>query len=343
MNKKSVWKAIENELVAQRQAIFGSEARIQIRGVEYVSSPYTLVYKLKIVVDDTTKFFFAKCISSDFLNQTALYRLETEYAVLTKLRQSFEAFPDLGVVRPVAILPKVCTLLTEAEEGDPLENLINPACRFYRVKLSPRALAGCFRAGRWLQEFQKTTFVGNGAFDCDEYLKYCGARLEWLRKRSVPGIENHSYPQLKRILNKAVTGNTAPGHRITGRHNDFAPHNIIERENHISVLDFTMFDNSSRYYDMCNFWCKLDKMKDNWYISNGFVDRLQDSFLEGYGDSDGVTHPLFLMVRIRLALVDLVQAYSDMEKDGKPTSPAKGNKCHHAQNNLHALLAKASA
>lgn len=54
---------------------------------------------------------------------------------------------------------------------------------------------------------------------------------------------------------------------VAGRHNDYAPHNIITNGEGLSVLDFTMFDYDSVYYDCSNFGRKLEWMKTSPFYS----------------------------------------------------------------------------
>ena len=56
------------------------------------------------------------------------------------------------------------------------------------------------------------------------------------------------------------------------------------------------------YYDYCNFWHKLESLKDNVFVSTETVTSLQKSFSDGYGVIGGVDSPLFCVVRCRYTI-----------------------------------------
>jgi aminoglycoside phosphotransferase (APT) family kinase protein len=208
------------------------------------------------------------------------------------------------VVRPFGYYPGHLAIATVEIPGETLrEHLSRYARRLPSLLRNRRRLSAHARlCGLWLRRFHDVTSRGAASFDADDLADYCRVRLALVdAKTRMPLGERVSARILARIREVASSA-PAADNQVAGRHNDFASHNIVVDDRPgISVLDFSMFDHGSTYYDVCNFWLELEMLKSDPTYSPRTLSGLQRDFLDAYG-SIAPTHPLFALVRCRYTL-----------------------------------------
>ena len=82
-------------------------------------------------------------------------------------------------------------------------------------------------------------------FDFQPLLDYCSLRLDRLECDPRSKITQKSSQKILSYIGDQASKLDGYPTMIAGRHNDFAPHNIIVKDSDIAVLDFTMFDYGS--------------------------------------------------------------------------------------------------
>ena len=94
--------------------------------------------------------------------------------------------------------------------------------------------------------------------------------------------------------------------RVAGRHNDYAPHNMIVGDGTLTLLDFGFFDHDSVVYDLCRFWSHLEQMKMGLLARVSAMATYQSRFLEGYGSPVDTEAPLFRIIRCRSVVASML-------------------------------------
>jgi len=234
-------------------------------------------------------------------------RLETEFHIMKRLSGALSADEGLHVVAPIALLAEQCALVTLETAGPTLQTLVTKATRYGAAPGRRDALRRAMVfAGTWLTNFQHTTATGKSEFDTDGLLEYCGLRLHLLSRHPGSGVDAHTCDRLMQGLEALVRNVTPEESAIAGRHNDYAPHNIVVNEAGIWVLDFSMYDEGPICYDVCNFWLKLEGLKASPMHSAEYVAALQSSFLSGYAGAVSPESAGFRAARCRFTLARML-------------------------------------
>lgn len=308
---------LARRLQADACEVFQLSGEPKIAHAWAVKSPYSTVFRVELDWNSERRHVYVKVPRKSPINELLLpARLAAEFRMLCELSKRFRQQPGLGVVEPFAHYPELMAIVTIEAPGEPLRRQIGKGAR--RLVAS----AGAQRqlreyatlCGHWLRRFHECTSTGTSAFDINDLVGYCTLRLATLQRNQDMRFEESLAVALLRKMTGIATETPAEQNPVAARHNDFASHNIIvERSSGIRVLDFTMVDNGSTYFDVCNFWLELETLKsDPTYSPTTLVD-LQLHFLDAYG-SLTPAHPLFALARCRYILNRLLTALNQRPK-----------------------------
>ncbi len=269
-----------------------------------IDNPYSTVLCLQFARGGWSRRFFAKLAKSPQVDKAALFsQLQTEFTILQRLEAFHATTAGHGTVVPLALYADVPSVVTVEAQGMTLRKVYAKQARFFAGSNSRRSLLDLAElAGKWLGTFQAKTIVGQGDFPVEDLLQYCQKRLERLSKHHADTLSHEQVARLN-TRTRALARSLAPGSvRITGRHNDFASHNIIAQlDGGIRVLDFQSFDHGPEVFDACNFWFELEFLKFDPTYSAGLLAQMQESFLQAYGRIDPVRVD-FQLARLRYAV-----------------------------------------
>jgi aminoglycoside phosphotransferase (APT) family kinase protein len=217
-----------------------------------------------------------------------------------------------GTVVPLANYIDLFALVTVDAGGTTLRRTYTRHARRWALPRDRGALLEQVElCGRWLSEFHASTAQGHDGFHLDELQAYCRTRLEKMH-RLYPAVLSTTQAELLMTAAARVAARIPPDSlRISGRHNDFASHNIIARpDGGISVLDFTMYDHGANAFDVCNFWFELEMLQWDPTYSRSLLSDAQRLFLASYG---GMTadSPDFILARLRYAINRLLNALGE--------------------------------
>lgn len=218
---------------------------------------------------------------------TVQKQLATELKIMQKLHQGSNAEADQlfsDVAKPLGYYPEHLALATFEAGPRTLRQHYRSAGRLiYRRRSRELLLDEVKNAGIWLQKFQQHTMHGTGAFDATHLISYLKIRLDILIGIKdldfSPLLADKIITQIERLsktLDPAI-------HQISGRHNDFASHNIICTTGKVRIIDFSMYDTGSTAYDPTYFWMDIEMLKSDPSYCSQFLSQLQEKFLEYYG------------------------------------------------------------
>jgi hypothetical protein len=217
--------------------------------------------------------------------------------------------PDGGVVRPVACFPDLGAVITAHAPGVSLGPLVRRAVRRGGdAQALGHAAARCLAAGAWLRRFQAAGATAmRGATpahlpSADAFLAYLDERLRLLCG-SHPGIDAalrnrllaHAAAALQLVPQRAFA-------TVTWSHSDFGPHNVLDTDAGVTVLDFEL-QAQHPAFDPAYFVECLAGHVAPW-VDPARVRRLTRAFLAGYGEP--LDAQLFGLMRLR----HLVCAYA---------------------------------
>jgi hypothetical protein len=269
--------------------------------------PYSCIFRVDCDTSDGELSIFLKCNDSSEPPLKQLRwaeRFEAEFRILEALWSEFGDGNDIGVVRPLKFYSEYSTLATVGAAGERLRKYLReqiPALRSL-ASTPDDALQYMRRCGRWLRRFHKVTAVEPRPFDADELLEYCEDRLVMLQQNPRINLDARLASQVIDRLAATAGGATGLIAPMAGCHGDFMSHNIMVQPRRMRVLDFTMYEINSTYYDACGFWSELELMKQRPRAPTQHLSRLQAAFLESYGEANP-EDPLFMAIHIRYLLV----------------------------------------
>jgi len=311
--------ALIGQLLKHAQVAFGCKATPTPGNYQEIACPYSTITRLELACDGLSKVVYLKRVKTDRIsNDVAEKRVLVEYQTLVQLYEHFRSHRTWGIARPVAVFPQAHALVTEEVPGIQLMDLIGRFAKRYLFGQRLNILEKyCALAGAWLREFQSFTSQGTGQFNIQGLIDYCGERLDSLIGDRDSGVDQAFKADFLAYLHEQHKALGGRNDSIVGRHNDFSPHNIIVDGNRLSVIDFGFFDHDSYLYDVCKFWFQLECMKVSPLFSTSAINRLQRSFLQGYGKSVDPRDPVFQMVASRYFVTRLVT----MSKEGVRSGP----------------------
>jgi hypothetical protein len=244
-------------------------------------------------------------------------RVLVEFEILNRLFAHFEASPNWGVPRAVTAFPEEQVLVTEEVPGIPLMRLIGVSAKWMwlgrRLALPEKY---CALSATWLRAFHTFTLQGRGPFNFLGLVRYCADRLDTLSGCAASGVDVAFKEGFLDFLEQRHAAIRDLEDKIVGRHNDYSPHNILVEGDRISVIDFGFYDHDSYLYDLCKFWFQLECMRSSPLYSSGAIDRLQRSFLEGYGSGTDPSDPAFEMVASRYFVTHMATMVTEGIRSG---------------------------
>lgn len=297
--------------VARLLALNGMPSLVYGRAIH---NPYSDVHILCVEYQQLKRRIYVKIPHTEKLEiQLAQSRLAAEFSIMQLLcaeANGSEGQHRYGTVTPIGYYPDYPAIATFEGASQTLRQHYRSAARlFYNGRSRAFLLDEVKSCGLWLRDFQQKTFQRFDAFDTEKLVAYLEVRLDLLVKKSVAGftqalaqkiidqVRNHS----ARIAPKV--------HKITGRHQDFASHNILSERGRIWVVDFSMYDTDSSAFDPAYFWLDLEMLRFDFSYSNQFIQKLQEIFLDSYG-LISTEDPAFQLVRCQYSINRILTLHS---------------------------------
>ena len=304
---------ILEKIVHEGDRIFETGGRVAVGEIDEFSNPGSTTYRIELLLDGERRAIYVKAlIPGRGATETIKEDVQKEYDVLCSLYDGFKDMPDISVVRPIAVFPEHRVIATEEAPGPTLQQLLSRATRFWSSSRdSGNAGRSCYLAGKWLNKFQQLTHRGNHPFSAGDIMHYCHVRLSDLGARPGSGINDSLQHDISKWIEAVSRQACQEDNAVAGCHNDFAPHNMIAQDNHLSVLDLGFFSYDSTLYDVCRFWHRLETFKADPLVSSSRVRNYQESFLRGYEHSVDRSASVFRLAECRFVLSSMCTLLKD--------------------------------
>lgn len=270
-----------------RQRLCG-ETDLLVQYAKALHNPYSDVYVYDVVGAAAPQRLYVKVPHRGGEDDSrALRRLESEFDILQRLQGSCTANSEdarFGTVIPLNLYPQIPALATfEASPGTLREHYQRSLRHRWRRCSIGELTQEITHCGLWLRGFQNETAAGSGAFDVQALLDYVEIRLRALVEDTTVDFSQQLADLIRQRLTSIGRRITAASHKICGRHNDFASHNILVQNGRVWVIDFSMYDTGSSAFDPAYFWMDLELLKYDPSYSKSVITLLQDRFLHAYG------------------------------------------------------------
>ena len=314
--KRQPNSAVDPELVARIAASAADQSALtrppSLCGAWRIDNPYSTVWCLRLCADGWSRRYFVKQSRVRRVDSSGLARqFQREHAMLSRLENARLPCDAARAVTPLAFYPDIPALATVAAEGTTLRRAYARDARRWSAAEGGRRLCRLAElAGAWLAAFQDHTLAGIAAFPADELLHYLRVRLERLKSRGTP-LMQQALDALEDGVRRRASRLDGGGVTLCARHNDFASHNLIVVDGPgLRVLDFQACDTGAAAFDPCNFWLELELLKLDPSYSAPLLAKMQHAFLAGYGRIQP-DDPAFELARLRYTVNRLLNELGD--------------------------------
>lgn len=313
---ESVQPELLRRIRADAGKFFGLASEPEVTAVWLIRNPYSKVLCIRLSRGGWARRVFAKVPARPATKaSTVTAQMRNEFEILLTLANGGPLNDRASTVLPLSYYPDLPSLVTIEAPGPTLRRAYSASARRFAARRGRAELAErVMLCGEWLNDFHERTSRGVEAFDVNGLLAYCATRLDTIRKFHPAIFSVRESDALIAGASKICESISASGLRVSGRHNDFASHNIIASfDGGVRVLDFTMYDYGSNSFDVCSFWFELEMLKCDPSYSPRFLADLQRSFLKSYGDVS-IESPEFRLARLRYSLNRLLTALARPDK-----------------------------
>ncbi len=262
-------------------------------------------YTYEIVVDfaDGTERVNAKIYRArgDSQRPQELARIETQnlqFAYQTAERRKLQ-----GVPRPIGDFSEMGAVVSTKVNGLPLQSVV------MKVALLPDGgnhgllELAAQKAGRWLQQFHKSTAVMPAAADGEDVL---GVMEKLCIRAQKDGLPIESSSAILSTARSALSRNRRPL-RSSAVLQDFVPLNVLVAEDGVGFCEFASLSRQGHSLsDAATFLAAIEALEKYPFCDRKITTLVQDAFIEGYGVS-AQEQPLLDTLKMKVLLQMFVQ------------------------------------
>ena len=289
-----VFGPVLQALAADPTTEFG-EAGATVEVLRQVEGPFSSVRRVRIRTPRRTVHAYTKILKPRKPGPDELAMLDRmlqrEYNATAALYRALPHHPEIGAVRPIAILPEHRALATEEVPGRPLADILADASESAAALI---AIAG--RIGTWARMYQQLVSA-TGQVVLTERRAYLDQRLQLLEGRVLTAAERAACLARFDALCREVGEAQVPAVSI---HADLGPTNImVDGNGRIAVLDFTMAKTGTAHHDLSHLYFHLELFRAHHRERGALVPALQRAMLDGYRPGLTAADPLFRVMLLQ--------------------------------------------
>jgi Ser/Thr protein kinase RdoA (MazF antagonist) len=214
-----------------------------------------------------------------------------EYKATAALYRALPPDPEIGAVRPIAILPEHRALATEEVPGRPFADLLTD-----ESVSGQELIAIARRIGTWARLYQQLV-PADGTVVLAERRTYLDQRLQLLEGRVLTAAERAACLDFFDALCREIGSTEVPAVPI---HADLSPTNIIvDATGRIAVLDFTMAKTGTVHHDLSHVYFHLELLAMRDRRRRALMTSLQRAMCDGYRPGMPAADPLFRLMLLQ--------------------------------------------
>lgn len=225
--------------------------------------------------------------------------LAREFEILASITASIGESPvKCSVPKPLFVVPEEQSIYMEFVEGTELDAMMRHLRHFSSRSTFLQLGQAYMRVGEWLRHFQTMTGVTNANAEALNQLRsHVRHRLNLIdtyRDHRLPSdlsaVVMSKLDELQRRIEMPV--------QLAGCHGDFGPWNIITQDSKITVLDFFSYRRDFIGIDVLNVLINLENQNVAPSFSGRRIQRLKQSFLDGYQISELIDPSALMMAEM---------------------------------------------
>jgi hypothetical protein len=219
-------------------------------------------------------------------------RVETDFAVTTRVHRLVSGREGLHSVRPIACFPDELAVITEEAPGQLLGRVLKRSAWLAGGRAFDDLCTALERVGQWLKAMQGMDGPP-GRFSLDEMRDYLDVRL--VRLRGVHAISADECRTILRYFDQQRRDVAAADLQEVPIHGDLCPGNVLVTGSEITVLDLAMTRPGSIYTDLTHMYTHIESDRARRWVSQQKVEQLLQATLRGFDQNLSPSRPLFAL------------------------------------------------
>lgn len=281
---------------------FGSEKLLGIRTTRLIRKPFSTVRFIEVPTSSQVHKLVVKTIEHHAVNK-AITKKENqalvEHNILQHLYPKFQPVSKCSVPRPILVIPEIDTFVMEHVKGTLLENQLRYVNHLFSISKFHEIEDRMYLCGRWLKCFQEFTGEEQSGVDVlSTSLERIEYRVRVLEDGTSPKWPKGYGPKIMSFLDKQLASLKDHDIRVTGRHGDFGPWNVISRDDGITVIDFLGYKMDLISLDFIKMQLFLEELKCDFATNSIRVGLLQERFTDGFGSLPLVPDPILRICEV---------------------------------------------
>lgn len=231
-----------------------------------------------------------------------------EYETLRFWHGKFADSPRFHTLQPLFALPDDHIVATLECPGQVLADCL-AAARFFPSRKGLAKLNGSLRAtGGWLRHFQaiRTEQDTTGEYSIEQMKDYLDRRLKILVEEKNRRFPARYRDRILKHLDRHRHSVPPKGLRLSLTHGDFNLSNILINGDEVTVFDFGQVIPDSHLLDAARIFHQLYLFTLKPWNRSAVFKKLQQAFLDGFGEPAVARQLIFRMILIRHTITHLV-------------------------------------
>lgn len=229
-----------------------------------------------------------------------------EYQIMNYLSPMYSGVSGCSVPRPILVVPEANSFVMEYVDAPLLSDLLKHARYFSTAKNFQELERFFYFSGQWLSRFQKFTVPEETDYKIFEnMIARCDDRLRMIEENQSAFIASNFRSTVMKQITDLINNVKGTKIRISGRHSDFGPWNILAGNDNIYVIDFMGYCKEPLCIDIIKMLACLDEYKYSLFYNSSTVHKLGTGFMNGYGEVISATQSEIALCEIHQRICNL--------------------------------------
>jgi aminoglycoside phosphotransferase (APT) family kinase protein len=288
--------------LASELAGYWGRSPVEIVPVFYAERPFSHLLKAVVLAKGETsgrrifvKIFKTTGAPDDVARMRQ--RVEHEFETTRAIHRAMSAWPDLGVVVPIAFDRTHLVTVTEEAAGRPLTEYLHSHARWGLRRSSAGPSITMSRIGRWIRAYQSTSPSG-GSITLDELRSYIDHRLARLVTVPRANFDAADRRDVLAYIDRVGARVDPIDLQKVPIHGDLALGNILVSPDAVTVLDFAMAGTGSRLHDVTRLFVQVELMALKPPVSAIHLKEANRALLAAFDSSLTPSAPMFRLLSL---------------------------------------------
>lgn len=272
---------------------------VRLTPIDYQERPFSHLLKIAVSAegDADRRQMFVKIFKSNGSPddiERMRRRVVHDFERTREIHRAMSAWPDLGVITPVACHPQYLTTVTEEAPGRPLFEHLQ-AHVGWRMASGVEPDATMERIGRWVRAFQAAA-PSSAVVSLDALRAYVDVRLARLTTVPAAAFGADDRRRVLAYIDRMGSRVEALDLQAVAIHGDLALGNILVSPGRVTVLDFAMAGTGTRLHDLSRLFVQVELMALKPQMRTARLQAANRALLRGFDAALTPQQPMFRLL-----------------------------------------------